>query len=53
MKNLSAGDGKSVLSRRDRAYNRGMLPNRKGAKRMEFDIDDLIFGDADPGPSSR
>ena len=53
MKNLSAGGGKSVLSRRDRAYNRGMLQNRKGAKRMEFDIDDLIFGDADPGPSGR
>ena len=27
--------------------------NWKGANVMEYDIDDLIFGDADPGPSGR
>ena len=26
---------------------------RKGDSAMEFDIDDLIYGDADPGPSNR
>lgn len=25
----------------------------KGEKTMEYDIDDLIFGDSDPGPSAR
>ena len=42
-----------VLSRLLPAYNKGMLPSGKGANAMEFDIDDLIFGDADPGPSAR
>ncbi len=32
------------------AYNDGMLTLQGGIK---MDIDDLIFGDADPGPSSR
>ena len=26
---------------------------RKGENAMEFDIDDLIYGDCDPGPSGR
>jgi hypothetical protein len=26
---------------------------RTGGAFMDFDIDDLIFGDADPGPSGR
>ena len=53
MKNLSACGEKSVLSRAQGAYNESMLQNRKGGIAMEFDIDDLIFGDADPGPSAR
>ena len=42
-----------MLSRGPRAYNEGMLQSEEGANAMEFDIDDLIFGDADPGPSGR
>ncbi|MBR4549218.1 MAG: hypothetical protein IKO83_04785 [Oscillospiraceae bacterium] len=50
---LSEKRGKQVLSQGRRAYNKSMPPNGKGANAMEFDIDDLIFGDTDPGPSGR
>ena len=35
------------------AYIFGMLSFAKGGFSMECDIDDLIFGEFDPGPSER
>ena len=41
------------MKSRSGAYDESMLTQTGGVFSMEVDIDDLIFGDRDPGPSER
>ena len=36
-----------------RAYIECMLKKQRRYKSVDYDIDDMIFGDHDPGPSGR